>query len=127
MQGGGFSWILGWVNGAPPLGWPQTLAYLALPAALVGSQFITQRIMQPPSQDPQQQQSAAFLKFLPFIIGASPLDELGLPLGACSSSAALHAAQSLLGLFAQGFDGSTGPAQLLTTLMDVACVQAGSP
>ena len=74
VQGGGFSWILGWQNGAPPLGWPQTLAYLALPAALVASQFVTQRIMQPPSQDPQQQQSAAFLKFLPFVIGALPSD-----------------------------------------------------
>ena len=70
MQGGGFSWILGWVDGAPPLGWSQTIAYLALPVALVGSQFITQRIMQPPSQDPAQQQSNAVLKFLPFIIGA---------------------------------------------------------
>ena len=69
VQGGGFSWILGWQNGAPPLGWAQTIAYLALPVALVASQFVTQRIMQPPSQDPQQQQSAAFLKFLPFVIG----------------------------------------------------------
>ena len=70
MQGGGFSWLFGALQGHPPLGWPDTIAYLVLPVALVASQFVTQRIMQPPSQDPQQQQTAGFLKFLPFLIGA---------------------------------------------------------
>ena len=69
MQGGGFSWLFGALQGHPPLGWPDTIAYLVLPVALVASQFFTQRIMQPPSQDPQQQQTAGFLKFLPFLIG----------------------------------------------------------
>ena len=72
MQGGGFSWLFAFQNGQPPLGWPDTIAYLVLPVALVASQFVTQRIMQPPSQDPQQQQTAGFLKFLPLLIGAQP-------------------------------------------------------
>lgn len=69
-QGGGFSWLFSWQNGAPPLGWPETIAYLVLPVGLVVSQYVTQRILSPPSDDPQQQSSQAILKFLPLMIGA---------------------------------------------------------
>lgn len=42
-----------------------------LPVGLVVSQYVTQRILSPPSNDPQQQQSQAILKFLPLMIGQS--------------------------------------------------------
>lgn len=35
-------------DGHPPLGWPDTLAYLVLPVLLVVSQYISVQIMQPP-------------------------------------------------------------------------------
>lgn len=67
--GGGFSWLFSMQNGAPPLGWHDTICYLVLPVGLVVSQFFTQKILSPPSDDPQQQQSQAILKFLPLLIG----------------------------------------------------------
>jgi YidC/Oxa1 family membrane protein insertase len=73
----GISWLTGnadlgynWANGAPPLGWEATGAYLVLPVLLVVSQFVSMEILSPPkSDDPAQQQSQAILKFLPFMIG----------------------------------------------------------
>ena len=38
-----------WQDGAPPLGWFQTAAYLVLPVLLVASQFASMQIMSPPS------------------------------------------------------------------------------
>ena len=71
MQGAGFSWLVPLTDGVPPVGWPHALAYLSLPVMLVASQFLSQKIISPPpSADPQQQQSQAILKFLPFMIGA---------------------------------------------------------
>ena len=70
-QGGGFSWLFPFQNGAPPIGWHDAICYLVLPVALVVSQFITQKILQPPSQDESAQQSNAILKFLPLMIGGS--------------------------------------------------------
>lgn len=71
MQGGGFSWLVPLTDGTPPVGWPNAIAYLSLPVLLVVSQFISQKVISPPaSADPQQQQSQAILKFLPFMIGA---------------------------------------------------------
>lgn len=71
MQGGGFSWLFPFKDGAPPIGWGEAAAYLVLPAALVASQFITQKILQPPQQDESQQSANAILKFLPLMIGES--------------------------------------------------------
>ena len=68
-QGGGFSWLFPFQNGAPPIGWHDAICYLVLPVALVVSQFITQKILQPPSQDESAQQTNAILKFLPLMIG----------------------------------------------------------
>mmetsp|Transcript_4705 Transcript_4705/g.6983 ORF Transcript_4705/g.6983 Transcript_4705/m.6983 type:complete len:444 (+) Transcript_4705:183-1514(+) len=66
----GSDWILqGWVNGAPSLGWDDTVAFLILPVFLVISQFISMELMQPKSDDPSQQQSNAILKVLPLMIG----------------------------------------------------------
>lgn len=69
MQGGGFSWLFPFQNGAPPIGWHDAICYLVLPVALVVSQFITQKILQPPSQDESAQQTNAILKLLPLMIG----------------------------------------------------------
>lgn len=68
--GGGFSWLLPFQDGAPPIGWADAIAYLSLPVLLVASQFISQKIISPPqSNDPSQQSSQWILKFLPFMIG----------------------------------------------------------
>lgn len=56
-------------DGAPALGWEGTLPYLILPVFLVISQFVSMQLMQPKSQDPQQQQANIVLKFLPIMIG----------------------------------------------------------
>jgi len=71
-DGSGFSWLWPFVDGAPPLGWHDTVAYLALPVLLVVSQFASQKIMTPDQGkdvDPSQASSQAILKFLPFMIG----------------------------------------------------------
>eukprot|EP00521_Asterionellopsis_glacialis_P013894 CAMPEP_0195307442 /NCGR_PEP_ID=MMETSP0707-20130614/37716_1 /TAXON_ID=33640 /ORGANISM="Asterionellopsis glacialis, Strain CCMP134" /LENGTH=441 /DNA_ID=CAMNT_0040371693 /DNA_START=1760 /DNA_END=3085 /DNA_ORIENTATION=- len=66
----GSDWILqGWTNGAPSLGWDDTIAFLILPVFLVISQFVSMELMQPKSDDPAQQQSNAILKVLPLMIG----------------------------------------------------------
>jgi len=63
-------WLTKWVDGAPPLGWEATLAYLSLPVILVVLQSTSQKLLQPPqSDDPAQQQTQAILKFLPLMIG----------------------------------------------------------
>eukprot|EP00544_Gedaniella_sp_CCMP2646_P007785 CAMPEP_0202480566 /NCGR_PEP_ID=MMETSP1361-20130828/503_1 /ASSEMBLY_ACC=CAM_ASM_000849 /TAXON_ID=210615 /ORGANISM="Staurosira complex sp., Strain CCMP2646" /LENGTH=439 /DNA_ID=CAMNT_0049108009 /DNA_START=59 /DNA_END=1378 /DNA_ORIENTATION=+ len=66
----GSDWILkNWANGAPAMGWEGTLPYLILPVFLVISQFVSMQLMQPKSQDPEQQQANVVLKLLPIMIG----------------------------------------------------------
>eukprot|EP00871_Galdieria_phlegrea_P005654 jgi/Galph1/608/GphlegSOOS_G5340.1 len=69
--GQGFdTWLFPFKDGAPPIGWHDAICYLILPAILVASQFISQSILSPQSsQDPQQKQANAILKFLPFLVG----------------------------------------------------------
>jgi YidC/Oxa1 family membrane protein insertase len=57
------------IDGTPALGWDDTLAYLVLPLFLVVSQYVSVALMQPKTEDPQQQQSNAILKVLPLMIG----------------------------------------------------------
>ncbi len=58
-------WLFqGWANGAPALGWDDTLAFLTLPIILVLSQSLSMNLMA--SKDQEQ---PAFLKFLPLLIG----------------------------------------------------------
>ena len=78
LQGGGFSWLFPFQNGAPPIGWHDAVAYLVLPFALVASQFITQKILQPPQQDEAAQSTNAILKFLPLMIGDQALKLLSI-------------------------------------------------
>lgn len=68
-QGAGLSWLFPFVDGHPPIGWQAAGAYLVLPVLLVASQYVSQRLISPPSNDPQQAQSQAILKFLPLMIG----------------------------------------------------------
>lgn len=63
------TWLFPLIDGAPPIGWHDAACYLVLPVILVATQFYSQRLLQPPSQDPQQQQATAFLKFMPLLIG----------------------------------------------------------
>ncbi|CAM6095523.1 unnamed protein product [Calypogeia fissa] len=67
--GSGVAWLFPFVNGAPPLGWNDTIAYLILPVLLVWSQFISMQLMQPPQTDLSQNNTQVILKFLPLMIG----------------------------------------------------------
>lgn len=75
MQGAG-SWLFPFKDGQPPLGWRETSAYLVLPILLTVSQFISQRIMTPQTDDPQQQQTQKYLQFLPLLIGTKSLIQM---------------------------------------------------
>jgi YidC/Oxa1 family membrane protein insertase len=63
----GTDWLLQWVDGAPALGWEDTIAFVALPVFLVISQVISMQLMQP--KDPAAQQNNPVLKLLPLMIG----------------------------------------------------------
>eukprot|EP00882_Tetradesmus_deserticola_P014003 GHRQ01014879.1.p1 GENE.GHRQ01014879.1~~GHRQ01014879.1.p1 ORF type:complete len:407 (+),score=117.05 GHRQ01014879.1:237-1457(+) len=67
--GSGLTWLFPFVDGHPPIGWHDAVAYLVLPVLLVASQFISQKIVSPKSTDPTQQQTQAILGFIPFMIG----------------------------------------------------------
>ena len=71
-QGSGSSWLFPLTDGAPPIGWHDALAYLVLPVLLIVSQYVSQKIISPPSTDPQQQSTQNILRFLPLMIGAPP-------------------------------------------------------
>lgn len=71
-QGSGLSWLFPFQDGAPPIGWHDATAYLVLPLLLVASQYVSQKIVSPQSNDPQQQQTQAILGFIPFMIGEPP-------------------------------------------------------
>ncbi len=77
----GFFWIpslagpspdggIGWLWPLPPaIGWVDTIAYLVMPVLLVVSQLYMQKIMTPPSSDPQQAQMQSIMKFMPLMFG----------------------------------------------------------
>ncbi|GFZ00028.1 OxaA/YidC-like membrane insertion protein [Actinidia rufa] len=70
QHGSGISWLFPFVDGHPPLGWSDTLAYLVLPVLLVLSQYISVQIMQSSqANDPSMKSSQAITKFLPLMIG----------------------------------------------------------
>ncbi|KAK1403233.1 ALBINO3-like protein 1, chloroplastic [Heracleum sosnowskyi] len=70
QSGSGISWLFPFIDGHPPLGWSDTLAYLVLPVLLVVSQYISVQIMQTSqSDDPNLKTSQAITKFLPLMIG----------------------------------------------------------
>ncbi len=59
------------MDGHPPIGWYNAVAYLIMPALLVASQYASMKIISPPQNkdDPSQAQSQAILQFLPLMIG----------------------------------------------------------
>ncbi|KAL5075874.1 hypothetical protein RYX36_014858 [Vicia faba] len=70
QNGSGISWLFPFVDGHPPLGWPDTLAYLVLPVLLVVSQYISLQIIQSSqATDPNVKTSQVLNKFLPLVIG----------------------------------------------------------
>ncbi|KAF6157554.1 hypothetical protein GIB67_004492 [Kingdonia uniflora] len=70
QSGSGISWLFPFVDGHPPLGWSDTLAYLVLPVLLVVSQYISVQIMQSSQvDDPNAKSSQVLTKFLPLMIG----------------------------------------------------------
>jgi YidC/Oxa1 family membrane protein insertase len=68
------SWFGSIVTGNPSLGWPDTVAFLTLPAILIVTQTISTNILTP--QKPPQEQTAAeaqsnlIVKFLPLLIAS---------------------------------------------------------
>jgi YidC/Oxa1 family membrane protein insertase len=49
QEGGGMSWLVPLVDGVPPAGWHDALAYLVMPVLLVVSQYVSQvRSSHPP-------------------------------------------------------------------------------
>eukprot|EP00249_Psilotum_nudum_P010641 c22672_g1_i1 orf=263-1804(+) len=70
QNGSGISWLFPFIDGHPPLGWSDTIAYLVLPVLLIASQYISMQIMQTPqTDDPSQKNTQLILKFLPLMIG----------------------------------------------------------
>ncbi|RME45179.1 MAG: membrane protein insertase YidC [Caldilineae bacterium] len=65
----GLSWLWPFVNGAPPIGWVDAIGYLVLPVLLVVTQLYMQRMMSPPSDDPQQKAMGQAMMFMPFMFG----------------------------------------------------------
>jgi YidC/Oxa1 family membrane protein insertase len=61
---------IGWLWPFPPtVGWPNAIAYLIMPVLLVVSQLYMQKLMTPPSSDPQQAQMQSIMKFMPLMFG----------------------------------------------------------
>lgn len=70
QSGSGISWLFPFVDGHPPLGWGDSIAYLVLPVLLIASQYVSMQMMKTPqSDDPNQQNTQVILKFLPLMIG----------------------------------------------------------
>ncbi|KFK32256.1 hypothetical protein AALP_AA6G218600 [Arabis alpina] len=70
QSGSGISWLFPFVDGHPPLGWGDTIAYLVLPVLLIASQYVSMEIMKPPqTDDPAQKNTLLVFKFLPLMIG----------------------------------------------------------
>lgn len=65
-RGGGIGWL--WPL-PPSIGWAPALAYLVLPVLLVVSQLYMQRMMTPPTADPQQASMQSMMKFMPLMFG----------------------------------------------------------
>lgn len=60
----GSDWILKWIDGAPTLGWTDSIAFLSIPIILVLSQTVSMQLMAT-----KDQEQPAVLKFLPLLIG----------------------------------------------------------
>ncbi|XP_010531472.1 PREDICTED: ALBINO3-like protein 1, chloroplastic [Tarenaya hassleriana] len=115
QNGSGISWLFPFVDGHPPLGWSDTLAYLVLPLLLVISQYVSIQIMQSSqNNDPNMKNSQAVTKFLPLMIGYFSLSvPSGLSLYWLTNNILSTAQQVWL----QKFGGARNPVQKFTNLV----------
>ncbi|RID53521.1 hypothetical protein BRARA_G00907 [Brassica rapa] len=117
QSGSGISWLFPFIEGHPPLGWSDTLAYLVLPLLLIFSQYLSIQIMQssqPQSNDPAMKSSQAVTKFLPLMIGYFALSvPSGLSLYWLTNNILSTAQQVWL----QKYGGAKNPMEKLTNLV----------
>ncbi|KAF3592156.1 hypothetical protein DY000_02023350 [Brassica cretica] len=117
QSGSGISWLFPFIEGHPPLGWSDTLAYLVLPLLLIFSQYLSIQIMQSSqaqSDDPAMKSSQAVTKFLPLMIGYFALSvPSGLSLYWLTNNILSTAQQVWL----QKYGGAKNPMEKLTNLV----------
>ncbi|KAJ0235410.1 ALBINO3-like protein 1 [Hirschfeldia incana] len=117
QSGSGISWLFPFIEGHPPLGWSDTLAYLVLPLLLIFSQYLSIQIMQssqPQSDDPAMKSSQAVTKFLPLMIGYFALSvPSGLSLYWLTNNILSTAQQVWL----QKYGGAKNPMEKLTNMV----------
>ncbi|CAH2033990.1 unnamed protein product [Thlaspi arvense] len=117
QSGSGISWLFPFVEGHPPLGWSDTLAYLVLPLLLIFSQYLSIQIMQSSqsqSNDPAMKSSQAVTKLLPLMIGYFALSvPSGLSLYWLTNNILSTAQQVWL----QKYGGAKNPVEKLTNMV----------
>ncbi|KAF8107958.1 hypothetical protein N665_0116s0155 [Sinapis alba] len=117
QSGSGISWLFPFIEGHPPLGWSDTLAYLVLPLLLIFSQYLSIQIMQTSqaqTNDPAMKSSQAVTKFLPLMIGYFALSvPSGLSLYWLTNNILSTAQQVWL----QKYGGAKNPMEKLTNLV----------
>lgn len=71
QAGSGTSWLYPFVDGAPPIGWEQGLAYLSLPVLLVLTQYLSNALVgiKVDDNDPNANTSKALTAGLPLMLG----------------------------------------------------------
>jgi len=62
-------WVFKWVDGAPSLGWHDTLAFLSVPLILILAQALSLKVLTVPSDDPTVQRTQRLLNYLPIMLG----------------------------------------------------------
>jgi len=118
----GSDWILkNWVDGVPSLGWEDTIAFISIPIFLTISQVISMNIMQPKTDDAQQQQANVILKVLPFMIGWFALNvpaALGIYWvinNIVTTSSTMYVRSTMPAMEAVGGDGAAAPVMEAST------------
>eukprot|EP00892_Ulva_mutabilis_P003851 jgi/Ulvmu1/1838/UM119_0057.1 len=67
---GGTSWLLPFVHGAPPIGWPEASLYLVLPVLLLAAQYASSAIISPVDPNDENANTQRILIYiLPLTIG----------------------------------------------------------
>lgn len=69
QSGAGLQWLVPFQDGAPPVGWHDAGCYLAMPALIVLSQYVSQAVLAAGSPQAQEQQNNPVFKFLPVMLG----------------------------------------------------------
>jgi len=67
---GGASWLLPFIDGAPPIGWPEANLYLILPVLLLAAQYASSAIISPVDPNDENANTQRVLIYiLPLTIG----------------------------------------------------------